>query len=188
MGFQQGNQESRRQYFYEVFTNNEIGVPVKYSLPEKPEDWINFYVPESLVNKSQGHEDKLMVAKWTFIKPELTFFHLQNIANILEEHYFSIQLLPVLEMINLFGKLVLEDRKIEDLCALRKARLLLNFGLKQEGDALRQQWETTSYKLSDDEKKLQLEKIKALKDPSDNLKDKAVAFEFEGDQEPLVLE
>lgn len=65
-------------------------MPTKFILPEKPEDWISFSAPESLIAKSQGHEDKLMVSKWTFIKPELTFFHLQNIANILEEHYFSV--------------------------------------------------------------------------------------------------
>jgi hypothetical protein len=87
--------------------------------------------------KSQGHEDKLMVSKWTFIKPELTYFHLQNIAGILEDHYFSVQLLPVLEMINIFGKLVIEDRKVEDLFLLRKARLLMNLGLKQEGETLK---------------------------------------------------
>ena len=76
LGFVQHNQESRRQYFYEIFTNSEIGIPVKFYLPEKPEEWVYFQAPEALLNKSKGHEDKLMVAKWTFIKPELTFFHL----------------------------------------------------------------------------------------------------------------
>jgi hypothetical protein len=90
LGFQHSNPDSRKQYFYEVLTNNEIGVPSKFNLPEKPEDWITFTVPEALLQKSNGHEDKLMISKWTFIKPELTFFHLQNIANILEEHYFSV--------------------------------------------------------------------------------------------------
>lgn len=106
-------------------------------LPEKPEDWINFAVPETLLAKSQGHEDKMMVSKWSFIKPELTYYHLVNIANILEEHYFSVQLLPVIEMINFFGKVVLEDRKIEDISILRKARLLMNLGLRTESDSLR---------------------------------------------------
>ena len=90
LGFKWIDQESRRQYFYEVFTNNEIGVPTKYALPEKPEDWISFTPPEQLIAKSNGHEDKLMVSKWTFIKPELTYFHMQNVASILEEHYFSV--------------------------------------------------------------------------------------------------
>jgi hypothetical protein len=90
LGFVYDNPDSRKQYFYEVFTNNEIGVPNKYTLPEKPEDWINFAIPEALLAKSQGHEDKMMVSKWTFIKPELTYFHLQNIANILEDHFFSV--------------------------------------------------------------------------------------------------
>lgn len=71
-----------------------------------------------------------MVSKWTFVKPELTFFHLENVANILEDHYFSIQLLPVLEVLSFFGRVVLEDRKIEDISILRKARLMMNLGLK----------------------------------------------------------
>jgi len=171
-----------------VFTNNEIGVPSKYNLPEKPEDWISFLVPEALLSKCQGHEDKLMISKWTFIKPELTFFHLQNIANILEEHYFSVQLLPVTEMINFFGRVVLEDRKVEDISSLRKARLLMNLGLKTESEKLREAWEAHSYKLTDDEKKINLEKIKGLKDPADDLKSKNVAFPFEEDKEPVVLE
>lgn len=79
----------------------------------------------------------MMVSKWSFVKPELTYFHLANIASVLEEHYFSVQLLPVLEMINLFGKVVLEDRKIEDISILRKARLLMNLGLRTESDTLR---------------------------------------------------
>lgn len=163
-------------------------MPNKYALPEKPEDWINFAVPDTLLAKSQGHEDKMMVSKWSFIKPELTYFHLVNIANILEEHYFSVQLLPVVEMINFFGKVVLEDRKIEDISILRKARLLMNLGLRTESDTLRQQWETQGYKLTDEEKKVNLEKIKGLKDPADDLKSKAVAFNFEDEKEPLVVE
>ena len=129
-----------------------------------------------------------MVSKWTFIKPELTFFHLQNIANILEEHYFSIQLLPVVEMLNLFGKIILDDKKIEDISQLKKARLLMNLGLKNESEAIKNQWDTNSYKLTDEERKLHLEKIKGLKDPHDNMKDKAVAFTFEESSEPQVLE
>ncbi len=91
-------------------------------------------------------------------------------------------------MINIFGKLVLEDRKIEDLCILRKSRLLHNLGLKTESEALKTLWDNNQYKLTDDEKKLQLEKIKGLKDPLDNLKDKAVAFAYEDEKEPVVLE
>lgn len=63
-------------YYAEIFTNNEINIPVKFVLPEKAEDWVNFELPEQFVNKSKGHEDKIMVAKWTFIKPELTLNHL----------------------------------------------------------------------------------------------------------------
>ena len=57
-----------------------------------------------------------MVAKWTFIKPELTFFHLQNVYQLLEDHYFTIQMLPVLEMINIFSNIVIEDKKLQEIC------------------------------------------------------------------------
>lgn len=171
-----------------MFTNNEIAIPIKYTLPEKPEDWTNFTVPDALVAKSKGHEDKLMIAKWTFIKPELTFYHMQNVASILEDHYFTLQLLPVIEAIKYFSKVVLEEKKFEEIQTLRKARMLYNLGLYKEGEALKQTWDNEHYKLTDEEKKVQLEKIKALKDPTDNLKDKFVAFHLEEELEPFVLE
>lgn len=49
---------------------------MKFGLPEKAEDWINFVIPEAFATRSKTHEDKIMLAKWTFIKPELTFYHL----------------------------------------------------------------------------------------------------------------
>ena len=63
-------------YFAEIFTNAEIQIPIKYNLPEKAEDWVNFALPEAFMQKANGHEDKIMIAKWTFIKPELTLAHL----------------------------------------------------------------------------------------------------------------
>ena len=79
LGFSQNDMESRRQYFAEIFTNAEIQIPIKYNLPEKAEDWVNFALPEAFMQKANGHEDKIMIAKWTFIKPELTLAHLQNV-------------------------------------------------------------------------------------------------------------
>ena len=42
LGFTQSDMESRRHYFAEIFTKQEINIPVKYALPEKPEDWTTF--------------------------------------------------------------------------------------------------------------------------------------------------
>ena len=71
---------------------------------------------------------------------------------------------------------------------LKKARLLYNLGLKNEGEALKNAWDADHYRLTDEEKKINQEKIKSLRDPTDNLKDKNVNFHFEDDLEPLVLE
>lgn len=50
-----------------------------------------------------------MVAKYTFIKPELTFSHMQRLAKMLEQYYFHVQLLPVLQMLQLMARDVLQD-------------------------------------------------------------------------------
>ena len=95
---------------------------------------------------------------------------------------------PILELIKVFAKVVLEDKKIDEIMSLKKARLLLNLGLKQEGEDVKARWDLDNYKLTDEEKKVNTEKIKALKDKSDNLKDKVVNFNFEDEFEPVVLE
>ena len=59
-------------------------IPLDFTLPEKPEDWIDYELPEQYYAKSDQHEDKIMVAKYTFIKPELTFAHMQKLAKMLE--------------------------------------------------------------------------------------------------------
>lgn len=51
-----------------------------------------------------------MIAKYTYVKPELTFLHLQKIAKLLDEHYFHIQLLPVLKLLELFSGEVFNDK------------------------------------------------------------------------------
>ena len=89
------------------------------------------------------------------------------------------QLIPVIELIKFFSKTVFEDKKYEEINNLKKARLLLNLGLKQEGEDLKKSWDNDHYRLSDEEKKLQLEKIKSLRDPQDDLRDKFVPFHIE---------
>lgn len=74
-----------------------------------------------------------MVAKYTFIKPELTFLHMQKVAKLLEQYYFHIQLLPVLSMLQLFSKQVLCDTISEKTYMLQRGRILFNLGLKDQG-------------------------------------------------------
>jgi hypothetical protein len=132
-----------------------------------------------------------MVSKWTFIKPELTFMHINNITTLLEEHYFHLQLLPVVEMLRLYSKTVLEDKGIEEVFLLKRARLLMNLGMQTEGTALKATWDNEHYKLSDEERKLQFEKIKGLREPEvmeGNDKLQKVIFRFEDEYDPVVIE
>jgi hypothetical protein len=55
-------------------------VPIRFHLPEKPEDWTSFELPPEFGAKARTHEDKVMVGKLTFMRPELTYFHLKNIC------------------------------------------------------------------------------------------------------------
>jgi hypothetical protein len=146
-------------------------------LPEKPEEWHNFELPAEFLEKTAGHEDKIMIAKWTFLKPELTYLHLKKVAELLENHYFSVQLMPVMAMLEFFASEVLEDKILASTNQLARSRLVMNLGLKDEGVALQAKAESNKYELSEEERKVNFEKIKALKDTRDNLKDEHVPFE-----------
>jgi len=171
-----------------VLTSNEIGIPVVHALPEKPEDWAHFALPAEFQSKAQGHEDKIMISKYTFMKPELSLYHLQNVLKLLDDHYFSIQQLPILHVLQLFSDQVLNDQILVELAELKRARLLMNLGLGKDAEALVDDVSSRSYVLNEEEKKVNFEKIKALKDPADDLKSKQIPFHPVEDGAPLVLE
>ena len=99
LGFSAADRESRQPYFQEACSGTEIGIPVLHALPEKPEEWVDFGLPEEFRQRASGHEDRIMISKYAFMKPELTLFHLQNVLKLLEDHYFSVQQLPVLHLL-----------------------------------------------------------------------------------------
>ena len=94
---------------------------------------------------------------------------MQNVLKLLDEHYFSIQQLPVLHVLQLFNDQVLDDRILVELAELKRARLLMNLGLNAQAEALVDALGPRSYVLNEEEKKVNFEKIKALKDPADDL-------------------
>jgi hypothetical protein len=132
LGFSVADQESRQMYFQEVLTSNDMGIPVIHSLPEKPEDWVNFSLPEAFTKKAEAHEDKIMISKIAFMKPELTLYHIQNVQKLLEDHYFSIQQLPVLFLLKQFNEYVIGDKILVEVSELKRARLLMNLGLESQ--------------------------------------------------------
>lgn len=81
-------------------------------------------------------------------------------------------MLPIVELIRFFAILVLEDQKLEEIMLLTKARILMNLGLSKQGEQLKTDWDSNHYQLTEEEKKINLEKIKGFKDPNENLKDK----------------
>jgi len=106
-------------------------------VPEKPEEWVDFEIPEELVKKAATHEDKIMIGKWTFIKPELTFHHLKNICQTLEDHYLHLHMIPVLKLLEFFALHVLELPTLAQVFELKRARLMLNMGMEERGLALK---------------------------------------------------
>lgn len=90
LGYRVTDQESRREYFGEVLTSSEFNIPAILQMPEKPEEWTSFEIPNELLQKADVHEDKVMIGKWTFVKPELTYLHLKKLADVLEGQMFSI--------------------------------------------------------------------------------------------------
>lgn len=84
-----------------------MAIQVVHALPEKPEDWATFVIPDEFIQRAKTHEDKIMISKYAFAKPELTLYHINNVFKLLEDHYFTIQQLPVLQLIQLYSKEVI---------------------------------------------------------------------------------
>ena len=72
-------------------------------------------------------------------------------------------------MLQLFSKDVLKDPIAEKTYMLQRARVLFNLGLKPEGNALQTKAEENAFELTEDERRVNYEKIKALKNPKDDL-------------------
>lgn len=157
LGFSVADPESRQQYFHEVITSNELGIPVYHALPEKPEDWVQFKVPAEFISKAAVNEDKIMISKIAFMKPELTLYHIQNVLKLLEEHYFSMQQLPVLHLLQLFSQEVMGDKILVEVSELKRARLMMNLGLKDASNRLIEDLTPRSYQLTEEEKKVNFE-------------------------------
>ena len=88
----------------------------------------------------------------------------------------------------LFAGEVVGDQILVTTNILARARLLLNLGLKQQGEKLQVRAEAAKYVLTEEERKGNYEKIKALKDDKDNLVDILIHFLPERAMEPLVIE
>jgi hypothetical protein len=78
-------------------------------MPDKLEECTTYELPQEFVAKGVEHEDKVMIGKWTYSKPELTYLHLKKIADILESQLFSLQLVPVLNLLEIFAGQVLNN-------------------------------------------------------------------------------
>lgn len=64
----------------------------------------------------------------------------------------------------------------------------MNLGLKAQSEAMVEELTPRAYMLNDEERKVNFEKIKALKDPTDDLKSKHIPFHAAEDNAPVVLE
>jgi len=72
----------------------------------------------------------------------------------------------------LFNQLVLGDQILVEVAGLKRARLLMNLGLGEQAEESVKDLSAKAYILNEEEKKVNFEKIKALKDPQDDLKSK----------------
>ena len=97
-------------------------------------------------------------------------------------------MVPVLKLLEFFAQHVLELPTLAQVFEMKRARLMLNMGLEERGLALKQQIDERAYSLSEEEKKVEFEKIKGLRDLSDDIKDKNVSFPNVGPKDPVVLE
>jgi hypothetical protein len=65
----------------------------------------------------------------------------------------------------LFNQIVLGDQILVEVAGLKRCRLLMNLGLDVQAEESVKDLSAKSYILNEEEKKVNFEKIKALKDP-----------------------
>lgn len=46
LGYQVDDQQSRREFYAEIINGGEMQIPIEFNLPEKPEEWTNYALPE----------------------------------------------------------------------------------------------------------------------------------------------
>lgn len=129
LGFNETDPDARTNFYNEVFTNPDVIMPSTLEFPETPEAWIKFEPTNEFLDHCKKHEDKTMIAKWAFQKPEITLYHINNIIQILEHHYLHIQMIPILKFAKLFSSIVLENTYYSNIFDLKLTRICYNFGL-----------------------------------------------------------
>ena len=127
-------------------------LPERVKIPEKAEDWLLWAVPEDLTEMAKKHEDRTMIAKWAFQKPELTYFHIKNIIETLQDHFLVIQMMPLLKFSELYADVVLENTDVKKLSQLKTGRILMNLNFKEEGLQLKEL--VGDLELSEEQKKV----------------------------------
>jgi hypothetical protein len=132
LGFSDQDPDARANFYNEVFSNPDVELPALYSCPEMSDDWVKFEPHQELIELIKKHEDKTMIAKWAFQKPEITLHHVNQVLYHLESHYLHIQMIPVLKFAKLFSSLVLENDYYSKVFDLRLIRITYNFGLINE--------------------------------------------------------
>lgn len=77
-----------------------------------------------------------MISRFAFMKPALTLFHLQNVLRLLDSHMFTIQMLPLLHLLEVFAAEVISDKIVREVAQLQRCRLLMNLGLKDTAEGV----------------------------------------------------
>lgn len=187
LGFNDQDPDARANFYNEVFSNPDVELPSFFDMPENPESWVQFEPHEELLDLCKKHEDKTMIAKWAFQKPEITLYHLSQVLEILEAHYLHIQMIPVLKFSKLFASLVVENNYLSNVFDLRLVRLTYNFGLVNKnidiGKTMQKMALTEAIK-----QRLLQENSTGTGETKVNMKTKEVNFPEVGKKEPFGIE
>lgn len=175
LGFNDQDPDARANFYNEVFTNPDVELPSLFSFPESPEGWIDFEPQEEFIQLSKKHEDKTMIAKWAFQKPEITLYHIGHILDLLESHYLHIQMIPILKFGKLFCSLVIENQYFSNLFDLKLVRITYNFGIVDKNINLAKKMQDLALTEAIKQKLLQ-ENSTGGTEPKPDLKAKEVNF------------
>ena len=110
---------------------------IKFNLPQKPEEWINYQIPKEFIERIRTTENTNIMSKVTFEKAELTYSYLEHILKTFEGLGHHLHCLEIYSFMRFFVKEILNPTsQITTLIECKYSRFLFSLGLTAEGESI----------------------------------------------------
>jgi len=184
--------EITKMLISDILTTNDIQIPIENQIPFDEQGWLNFELPQEFLEWAKKYQDSDVFSYWSFLKPSLSFYYLNQMLKMLDNFSMQIQKIPILKTLIAFSDIVAKDGKLSDIYKVHLSRECTQIGLSMGPSSSSDQSITDklldSLCLSEEEKRLEYENIKLQAVSIGKQKEGEVSFTYKKPGEPYILE